>query len=87
VNGKIAIVVLCAVAGLAALVGAPGGASAQAKKGAGGVIRLEEMVIEGRVRKPNAFFINTRDAMVYKVLEISESFVEEIPRALDSGRF
>jgi hypothetical protein len=87
VKRKIAIAVLCLFAGAAALVGAPRSASAQAKKGAGGIIRLEEMVIEGRVQKPNAFFINTRDAMVYKVLEIRESFVDEIPKAIDSGKF
>ena len=83
---KIAIVALCLFAA-AGIVGAPRAASAQAKKGAGGIIRLEEMVIEGRVQKPNAFFINTRDAMVYKVLEVRESFVDEIPKALDSGKF
>lgn len=84
---RLAVALLCAVSGAAAILGAPERAAAQAKKGAGGVIRLEEMVIEGRVRKPYALFVITRDAMVYKVLEIRESFVEEIPKALDGGRF
>ena len=61
-------------------------ASAQ-KKGAGGVIRLEETVIEGRVAKPNAFFINTRQAMVYDTMTIKESFVKEIPAAVKNGPF
>jgi len=87
VNARIATSALCLLTCAAALIGAPSFASAQAKKGAGGIIRLEEMVIEGRVQKPNAFFINTRDAMVYKVLEIRESFVDEIPKAIDSGKF
>jgi len=62
------------------------GAQAQ-KKGAGGVIRLEETVIEGRVQKPNAFFINTRSDVVYEILEVKESFVGEIERVVTDGRF
>jgi hypothetical protein len=73
--------------GVAALVGGADSAAAQAKKSAGGIIRLEETVIEGRVQKPNAFFINTRQAMVYEVMELRESFVDEIPKAIDGGKF
>ena len=63
-----------------------GNASAQKKKG-GSVIRLEETIIEGRVQKPNAFFINTRQALVYEVMTIKESFVEEITKAVEDGSF
>jgi hypothetical protein len=73
--------------GAAAVVAGADDASAQAKKSAGGIIRLEETVIEGRVQKPNAFFINTRQAMVYEVMELHESFVDEIPKAIDGGKF
>jgi len=73
--------------GIAALVGGADSAAAQAKKSAGGIIRLEETVIEGRVQKPTAFFINTRDQMVYKVMELRESFVDEIPKAIAGGKF
>lgn len=64
----------------------PNAAFAQ-KKGGDGVIRLEETVIEGRVAKPNAFFINTRQAMVYDTMVIKESFVKEIPAAVKHGPF
>jgi hypothetical protein len=63
------------------------GAAAQKKVGGGGVIRLEETVIEGRVQKPNAFFINTRSDLVYEILEIKESFVGEIGKVVEDGRF
>lgn len=53
----------------------------------GGVIRLEETIIEGRVAKPNAFFINTRQALVYESMEIKESFVSEIVDAVKQGPF
>ena len=57
------------------------------KKGSSGVIRLEETVIEGQVAKPNAFFINTRQALVYDSMEVRESFVKEIKKAVKSGPF
>ncbi|MFO8072716.1 MAG: hypothetical protein R6V85_12665 [Polyangia bacterium] len=75
----------CAVAA-ALLLALPLGAAAQ-KKGPGGVIRLEETVIEGRVQKPNAFFINTRQALVYEVMELRESFVHKIPEVVEDGEF
>ncbi|HUT76801.1 MAG TPA: hypothetical protein VM285_03900 [Polyangia bacterium] len=76
----LAVLVLLACATLAV------GAAAQKKK-VGGVIRLEETVIEGRVRKPNAFFIDTRSDLVYEVLEIKESFVGEIGKVVSDGSF
>ena len=68
------------------IIGAGTSAIAQ-KKRKSGVIRLEETVIEGRVQKPNAFFIATRQGMVYEVMELRESFVDEIPKVVDTGDF
>ncbi len=62
-------------------------AAAQKKRSDSGVIRLEETVIEGRVQKPNAFFIATRQALVYEVMEIKESFVKEIAKAVERTPF
>ena len=75
------------LAAVALVVGLATAASAQKKKSSGGVIRLEETVIEGRVQKPNAFFINTRQALVYEVMELRESFVQEISKAVEEGDF
>ena len=60
-------------------------ATAQEKQG--GVIRLEETIIEGRVQKPNAFFINTRQALVYEAMTLKESFVREITEAAKKDIF
>ena len=60
---------------------------AQDKKGGGGVIRLEVTTIEGRVQKPNAFFINTRRSLVYESMEVKDSFLKEITKVVDSGDF
>ncbi len=62
-------------------------ATAMAAKKGGGVIRLEETVIEGRVAKPNAFFINTRQALVYEAMDLEESFVKEIAKSVSKGPF
>jgi hypothetical protein len=79
--------ILFLVAALAGLVSvlAPFNAATQEKKG--GVIRLEETIIEGRVAKPNAFFINTRQALVYDSMEIKESYISEIVDAVKQGPF
>ena len=79
-----ALIFSAALTGAALLSFSPD-ASAQEKQG--GVIRLEETVIEGRVAKPNAFFINTRQALVYESMEIKESFVSEIVDAVRHGPF
>jgi hypothetical protein len=60
---------------------------AQNKAKKNNVIRLGETTIVGRVQKPNAFFINTRQALVYKSAEIQESFVGEITKAVKTGPF
>jgi len=61
--------------------------SVSAQKRNSGVIRLEETVIEGRVQKPNAFFISSRQPLVYVVMELKESFISEISKAVESGPF
>ena len=61
--------------------------AADEAKSADGVIRLEETVIEGRVQKPNAFFINTRQALVYKDMPLDESFVGEVVKASEKAPF
>ncbi len=62
-------------------------ALAQKRKKVDRVIRLGVTTIEGRVQKPNAFFINTRQALVYEGTTIKESFVTEISKAVQKGTF
>jgi hypothetical protein len=58
-----------------------------AKNKQGGVIKLEVTTIEGRVQKPNAFFINTRQSLVYQSMEMKEHFIPKITSVVDSGDF
>ena len=65
-----------------------GQASAQAKtKRAPKVIQLEEIKIEGRVQKPNAFYILNRSNLGYEVLDLRTSFVREVVRSVQSDPF
>jgi hypothetical protein len=46
------------------------------------VVQLEEIKIEGRVQKPNAFYILNRSNIGYEVLDLRTSFVQEIVRSV-----
>lgn len=63
-------------------------ASAQAKKArAPKVIELEEIKIEGRVQKPNAFYILNRSNIGYEVMELRTSFMNEVVRSVRRDPF
>jgi hypothetical protein len=67
-----------------------GAANAQAQskpKRAPKVIQLEEIKIEGRVQKPNAFYILNRSNLGYEVLDLRTSFVRDIVRSVQSDSF
>lgn len=78
--------------GLGALVlFAPSGAEAQARGGRGArqprVIQLDEIRIEGRVQKPNAFYILNRSSIGYEVLDLRTSFTREVVRSVQREPF
>jgi hypothetical protein len=65
-----------------------GEAQAQAKpKRAPKVIQLEEIKIEGRVQKPNAFYILNRSNLGYEVMDLRTSFVRDIVRSVQTDTF
>jgi hypothetical protein len=51
------------------------------------VIELEEMVVEGRVQKPNAFYILNRSNLGYEVFDLKTSFVQEIVKSVEEDEF
>ena len=51
------------------------------------VIQLEEVRIEGRVQKPNAFYILNRSNLGYEVLDLRTSFVDEIVESVEEEPF
>jgi hypothetical protein len=51
------------------------------------VIQLEEIRIEGRVQKPNAFYILNRSNLGYEVMDLRTSFVRDIVRSVQNDAF
>ena len=51
------------------------------------VIQLDEIRIEGRVQKPNAFYILNRSNLGYEVLDLRTSFVREVVRTVQDEPF
>jgi hypothetical protein len=65
----------------------PSAADAQQQRRQPRVIQLEEIRIEGRVQKPNAFYILNRSNLGYEVLDLRTSFVREIVRSVRRDPF
>ena len=59
----------------------------KARKRAPKVIQLEEITIEGRVQKPNAFYILNRSNIGYEVMDLRTSFVKKVVRSVDREPF
>jgi hypothetical protein len=73
---------------LALVAGAGSVAHAQQKpKRAPKVIQLEEIKIEGRVQKPNAFYILNRSQLGYEVMDLRTSFIRDIVRSVQTDTF
>jgi hypothetical protein len=72
------------LAALVSVLAADASVHAQEKKRqrAPKVVQLEEIKIEGRVQKPNAFYILNRSNIGYEVLELRTSFVQDIVRSV-----
>jgi hypothetical protein len=51
------------------------------------VIQLEEITIEGRVQKPNAFYILNRSNLGYEVLDLRTSFLRDIVQSAQHEPF
>ncbi len=67
---------------------APESVEAQSSQGrAPRVIQLDEIRIEGRVQKPNAFYILNRSNLGYEVLDLRTSFVREVIRTVQDEPF
>jgi hypothetical protein len=77
-----------ALATAVALTGMTPRVNAQARpRRAPRVIQLEEIRIEGRVQKPNAFYILNRSNLGYEVLDLRTSFLREVVRTVQRDPF
>lgn len=87
-NRAILMVLAGAFVACLAVLASPSEASAQASRGRQPrVIQLDEIRIEGRVQKPNAFYILNRSNLGYEVLDLRTSFVREVIRSVQDEPF
>ncbi len=61
--------------------------SAAAQEQGGGVINLEETVIEGRIQKPEAFYILQHANLSYEALEPKRSFIPDLLESVEREPF
>ena len=64
-----------------------GTASTAAAQDQGGVINLDETVIEGRIQKPEAFYILQHANLSYEELDPKKSFMDELLKSVDREPF
>ena len=62
-------------------------ASAETPAPAHKVIRLEAIKVEGRIQKPQAFYILQRSTLNFEALELHQSFVPKILKSIDDKPF
>jgi hypothetical protein len=51
------------------------------------VIELEEMLVEGEIERPNAFYILNRTRLGYEVLDLRTSFLPEVVDSVHGDPF
>lgn len=51
------------------------------------MIRLEEITIEGRVQKPNAFYVLQRSSLGFEQAQTEQSFVQEVVESVNGEPF
>ena len=79
---------ISALALLGASIGLARPARAQGRRrGEPRVIQLDEIHIEGRVQKPNAFYILNRSNLGYEVMDLRTSFVRDIIESVQDEPF
>jgi hypothetical protein len=52
-----------------------------------GVINLDETVIEGRIQKPEAFYILQHANLSYEELDPKKSFIDDLLKSVDKEPF
>lgn len=70
--------------GVASALMGPSPAAAQSQRK---VIRLDEISVEGRIQKPQAFYILPRSSLNYEGLVRDDSFLEKIEKSIEKEPF
>ena len=78
---------LLALIAVSALLFVPSLAPAAPPVGGGKVIQMEELVVEGKIQKPQVFYVLSRHKIRYERVQLKKSFIEEIYRSVERKPF
>lgn len=78
------LVTLMLLASTLALAQAPAAAAPAKKKK---VIRLDALTVEGRIQKPQAFYILQRSTLNFDELNRAESFLPKVEKSIEKDAF
>lgn len=76
------LTVLAVVLATTALAQAPAGGAKKKK-----VIRLDAITVEGRIQKPQAFYILQRSTLNFDELNRAETFIPKVEKSVDKEAF
>ena len=81
-------ITLAAILSAAFVFGVSTWAQAQSKKkGKGRVIKIDAVTVEGKIQKPEAFYILQRSELNFKGLEPKKSFIPLIIKSVEKDPF
>ena len=72
---------------LAMLTLAPADAAAQDRRAPRKVLRLDAITIEGKIQKPQAFYILQRSSLNFGELDRAESFLPKVVKSMNRSIF
>ena len=64
-----------------------GGSALAGSRGGQKVIKLEAFKVEGRIQKPQAFYVLQRSSLNFEGLELKHSFIPRIIRSVEEKPF
>jgi len=64
-----------------------GTAEAKRRRRARKIIRLEAIKVEGRIQKPQAFYVLQRSSLNFEGLELKQSFIPKIVKSIEKQPF
>ena len=76
------LMILLVLLGSASLAQAPTGTPKKKK-----VIRLDAITVEGRIQKPQAFYILQRSTLNFDELNRAETFIPKVEKSVDKEAF
>jgi hypothetical protein len=84
---RLITILLCASPALASAQDRASARGPQVEAPAGDVIQLDELVVEGEIEKPNAFYILNRTRFGYEVLDLRTSFLPDVVDSVQGDPF